>query len=83
MRNGQTMRSQPQLPIEEVRNLMNQVKNAQNPQAMLTSILNNNSNTPMIATMLNNGNSLEGIARWLAQAKNVDINKLINDLNQP
>lgn len=62
---------------------MNQVKHAQNPQAMLTSILENNSNTAMIASMLNSGNSLEGIAKWLAQAKNVDINKLINELNQP
>ena len=83
MRNGQTMRSQPQLPIEEVRNLMNQVKNSQNPQAMLTNILQNNSNTATIASMLNSGNSLEGIAKQLAQIKGVDINKLINELNQP
>ena len=41
---------------------------------MLTQILQNNPNTAMISNMLRNGGSLEGIAREMAKARNVDIN---------
>jgi len=66
--------------IEQVRGLMQQVKNAQNPQAMLAQLLQNNPNVPAIANMLRNNGSLESIARQMAQAQNIDINQLINQL---
>ena len=49
-------------------------------EAALAQFLQNNPNTGMIANILNSGNSLEGIARNMAQASNVDINEVINGL---
>ena len=60
---------------------MQQVKNAQNPQAMLAQILQNNPSTPFISNLLKNGQNLEGIARSLAQAKGEDINDIIRRLS--
>ncbi len=60
---------------------MSQIKGAQNPQAMLAQILQNNANTAPIATMLQNGGNLEQIARQMAQQKGYDINEVIRQLN--
>lgn len=61
---------------------MQQVKNAQNPQAQLAQILQNNPNTAAIANMVNNGGNLEQMARQMAAAQGVDINQLIQNLKQ-
>ena len=62
--------------------MMQQVKYAQNPQAMLAQLLQNNPNTAAIASMLKNNNgSLETIARQMAQERGIDINQLINQLS--
>ena len=61
---------------------MQQVKNAQNPQAQLAQILQNNPNTAAIANMVNNGGNLEQMARQMAAAQGVDINQLIQSLNK-
>ena len=58
---------------------MQQIKNAQDPQAMLAQLLNN-PNTAAISGMLRSGNSLEGIARQMAQQQGVDINQLLRQL---
>ena len=60
--------------------MMQQVKNAQNPQAMLAQMLQNNPNTSMIANMLSNNGNLEEVARQMAQARGIDINQLIKQL---
>ena len=65
--------------IEEIKWLMNQVKLAKNPQAMLAQIIQNNPNSATIANMLKNG-SLEDIARELASRQGIDINQLIKQL---
>lgn len=85
MRNG--MQPYPQTPqgqlnqsIEQVKGMMQQVKNAQNPQAMLAQMLQNNPNTSMIANMLSNNGNLEEVARQMAQARGIDINQLIKQL---
>lgn len=59
---------------------MAQIRNAQNPQAALTQMLQNNPNTAAIAQMMQNGGNLENIARQMAAAKGVDINQLIKQL---
>jgi hypothetical protein len=65
-----------------IKNLMHQVRAAQNPQQMLQSIIAKN---PQLQSFMNlahnNGVSLEQVARMLAQQKGVDINTVINELN--
>ena len=85
MRNGyqtQAPMSQQSLDIsiQQTRNLMQQMKNSQNSQALLAQALENNPNTAAIASMLNGGNNLEGIARMIAQNKGYDINEVIQKL---
>lgn len=86
MRNGQQPQSQQltdqQLnqSIEQVREMMQQIRNAPDSQAMLVQILQNNPNTAMIAAMLQNGNGLEGVAKAMAINRGVNINNLINRL---
>ena len=88
MRNGQIpiqqqqRQSQQQLneSIEYVRGLMQQVKNAQNPQAQLAQILQNNPSTAAIANMVNNGGNLEQMARQMAAAQGINIDQLIKQL---
>ena len=63
--------------IEQVRAIMEQFKYAQNPQAFLSQVLQNN---PMVATLLQNGNNLEIMAKKMAAEKNIDLNKLIKYL---
>lgn len=83
MRNGTPRQQQPlSESIEATRALMQQMKNSQNPQAILAQALEHNPNTAMIANMLKNGNSngLEGIAKQIAQMKGYDINQVISQL---
>ena len=69
--------------IEQTRALMKQVKNAQNPEAMLEQVLQNNSNTSSIANMLyNSGGNLERVARSMAQIYSIDIYQLIKNLQE-
>lgn len=63
--------------IEQVRAIMEQFKYAQNPQAFLSQVLQNN---PTVATLLQNGNNLEIMAKKMAAEKNIDLNKLIKYL---
>ena len=67
--------------IEQVRGMMQQVKNAQDPQAMLAQLLQNNPNTAFIANMLKSNGSLEVLARQMAYNKNIDIGNLIHQLS--
>ena len=76
----QTQQGQLNQSIEQVRGMMQQVRNAQNPQAMLAQMLQNNPNTAAIAGMLKGGGSLEQIARDMAKARGIDINQLIRQL---
>lgn len=59
---------------------MASVKNAQNPEAMLAQIIQNNPNSAALANMLKQNGSLESIARQMAQANNIDIMELIQSL---
>ena len=59
---------------------MRMVQTAQNPQAALAQILQNNPNTAAISGMLKNGGNLESIARQMAATKGIDINQLISQL---
>ena len=60
---------------------MAQIKNASDPQAALAQVLQNNPNTSAIYTLLQSNGSLENIAKQMAQASNIDINKLISQLS--
>lgn len=75
MRNGQLPYPQTQQAlqqqqlnqsIEAVRGMMTQVKGAQNPEAMLAQMLQNNPNTAAIANMLKSNGNLESVARQMA-----------------
>ena len=59
---------------------MRQVKMAQNPQAELANMLQNNPATSMIHQALQGGQNLEQIARRMAQQEGIDINQLLNQL---
>ena len=73
--------SQLNQSIEQVRGMMQQIQNAQNPQAMLAQLLQNNPNTAMISNLLkNSGGNLETVAREMARARGIDINQLISQL---
>ena len=67
--------------IAQVRQMMQMVKTAENPQLMLTNILQNNPNSAYISQLLRGGNSLEGIAKMMAQQNGVDINDLIKQIS--
>lgn len=60
---------------------MQTLSGAQDKQAMLAQMLQNNPNTAALASMLKGGNSLEFIARQMAQANGVNIEQLISQLN--
>ena len=79
MRNGLSS-SSPLLPqqnnILQTKQLMEQLKNIQNPNAILANIINQN---PMLRMAFKNGN-LEQTARAMAQAQGIDINQLIKQL---
>ena len=59
---------------------MQSLSSAQDKQAMLAQMLQNNPNTAALANMLKGGGSLESIARQMAQTNGIDINQLINQL---
>ena len=61
--------------------MMQQIKGAQDKQAMLAQMLQNNPNTAAISSMLSNGGDLETIARQMAQQRGIDINQLIRQLS--
>ena len=68
--------------LQQIKNLMYQVKNAANSQLAIQSVIANNPGLQNFVSLANNkGISLEQIARMLAQQKGVDINDLIQQLN--
>lgn len=69
--------NQQQIMNERAKLLMQQFKSMPNPQSALTNLIQQN---PQLASIIKNGNNLEGIARSMAQAKGIDINQLINQL---
>lgn len=81
MRNGLQPQPQPQQlnNIDQVKNLMNTVRMSANPQQYLVNIINQN---PMLASMLKNGNNLQAMAQQMAQARGIDLNQLIADLQR-
>ena len=86
MRNAIQPQPQPQpmglsqQAIDDARRMMNMVRAAQDPQAALAQILQNNPNTPAIANMLKSNGNLEAIARQMAQARGINIDQLIGQL---
>ena len=67
--------------MQQVKNMMRQVQNSQNPQMALANLLQQNPNLSTISTLLrtNNG-SLQQVAQMLAQQKGVDLNYIIQEL---
>ena len=62
--------------------MMQQIKMAQDPQAALAQMLQNDPNSGAIANLLHQNNgSLEQIARLMAQSGGFDINKIIQGLS--
>ena len=80
MRNGLQQPQPQQLNnIDQVKNLMNAMRMSANPQQYLANMINQN---PMLASMLKSGNNLQAMAQQMAQAKGIDLNQLIADLQR-
>lgn len=61
--------------------MMQQLKTAANPQQALMGMIQQNPQFAQIAQMMkNNPSGLEGLAKQMAQANNIDINNLIRQL---
>ena len=76
MRSGQLEAS-----IKQVKNMMQQLKVASNPEQTLIGMIQQNPQFAQIAQMMqSNPNGLEGVARKMAQANNIDLNSLIQQL---
>lgn len=61
--------------------MMQQLKSAANPQQTLMGMIQQNPQFAQIAQMMkNNPGGLEGLAKQMAQANNIDINNLIRQL---
>ena len=78
----------PQMPsqqplnesIEQTRALMQQMRGMPNYEAVIARLLQGNPQLGLLTNALRNGNSLEGIARSMASANNIDIKELIGSL---
>lgn len=67
--------------IQQIKNLMYQVKNSQNPQMILQNIIMQNPNMQNVLNLMRlNNASPQQIAQLLAQQKGVDLNNLIMEL---
>ena len=64
--------------IQNTRQAMRQLQFATNREAALRNILAQN---PQLSSLLSSGTNLEQIARNMASAAGIDINKLINELS--
>ena len=73
--------SQTNPQIQQIKNLMYQVKNSQNPQMILQNIIMQNPNMQNVLNLMRlNNASPQQIAQLLAQQKGVDLNNLIMEL---
>ena len=62
--------------------MMQQLKTAANPQQTLMGMIQQNPQFAQIAQMMkNNPSGLEGLAKQMAQANNIDLNQLLKQLN--
>jgi hypothetical protein len=67
--------------IQQIKNLMYQVKNSQNPQMILQNIIMQNPSMQNVLNLMRlNNASPQQIAQLLAQQKGVDLNNLIMEL---
>ena len=80
MRQPSQQQAQLNQAIEQVRGMMQQVKNAPNPEQMLAQLLQNNPNTAMIANLLKSNGDLHSLAQQMAQSGGFDLNAIVNAL---
>ena len=82
--NSQRSNNQPQLNpqvIQNVKNMMNQIKLAQNPQMMLNQMMMNNPQFASVINLINQGGgNPETVFYNLAKQKGVDPNCILNQL---
>lgn len=71
------MQSQQQLQIQQIKNLMQQIKMSANPTSAIQTLIAQN---PNLRLLLNNSSSLQQIAQNMAQQKGIDLNALIQQL---
>ena len=74
------MPPQQQLPIQQVKGMMQQLKNASNPQQVLMSMIQNNPQFAQITQMMKGAGGLEPLARQMAQQKGINLDNLIQEL---
>lgn len=73
--------SQTNPQIQQIKNLMYQVKNSKNPQMILQNIIMQNPSMQNVLNLMRlNNASPQQIAQLLAQQKGVDLNNLIMEL---
>ena len=74
------MPPQQQLPIQQVKGMMQQLKNASNPQQVLMSMIQENPQFAQITQMMKSAGGLEPLARQMAQQKGINLDNLIQEL---
>ena len=62
--------------IQQIKNLMQEIKMSSNPQLIIKNLLNQN---PSLQLLLKGG-SLQQIAQQMAQQRGIDLNQLIQQL---
>lgn len=73
--------------MNNINQLVNMFKFAQNPQQMVLNMLSNNRNNPMVGNVMtmvqnNDAKGLEQFARNLAKEKNFDIESALKQIQQ-
>jgi len=76
----QTFPQKQQLPIQEIKNLMQQMRTFSSQQAMMDALLQQRPEVQAIMNIQNKGASLQQIAQIMAQQKGIDLNNLIREL---
>ena len=66
--------------IQQVSNMMNQLKNVPNREAALAQMLQSNPNTAAIASMLQSNGNLQSLAQQIADANGYNLNEIISKL---
>ena len=79
--NAQQIQSNQQFQIPpQIKNLMNSIQFASNPQLALQQLMNQNPIIQNIMKLNKNGTSLQSIAQTMAQQKGIDLNSVIQQL---
>lgn len=77
----QALRSQPANNLSQIKNMMNMIRSARNPQAMLQSMMQNNPQMRQVMDLINqSGGDPKAAFYKLAQEKGIDPQQILDML---